>query len=151
MTLSEKVSYTLGLMDGLEINESTKEGKILKQMAEIMKEMASTIEDIQLEVDEVVELVDILDQDLGAVEEDIYDFDDCDCCDDEDCDCCDDELYEVICPSCSDTICLDESMIGEGSIKCPNCGELLEFDFEEDTDEEQSYKNLINDSCFRAG
>lgn len=131
MTLSEKVSYTLGLMDGLDINETTKEGKILRQMAEIMKEMALSIEDMQSEVNEVVELVDILNRDLGDVEDELYDFDD-DC----DCDCCDDDdLYEVICPSCGDTICLDESMIAEGSIDCPNCGENLEFDFEEGSEE----------------
>ena len=80
------------------------------------------------------------------VEEDLYDFDDCDCdcdcCDDDcDCDCCDDEdefdfddddeLYEVTCPSCGDTILLDEGMIDEGSINCPNCNELLEFDYDD--------------------
>lgn len=135
MTLTEKVSYTLGLMDGLDINETTKEGKILRQMADIMKEMALSMEAMQEEIDEVVELVDILDQDLGEVEEDIYDFDDDD--EEDDCDCCsEDELYEVICPSCGDTICLDETMIEEGSIGCPNCGENLEFDFDEDSEDE---------------
>ena len=49
----------------------------------------------------------------------------------------DEELYECVCPTCGDTICLGENIIEEGSIDCPNCGELLEFDFSEiDEDEE---------------
>lgn len=146
MKLTEKVSYLKGLMDGLEINDSTKEGKVLLQMASILSEVADSIEGIQDEVNEITELVDIIDQDLGDVEDSLCDDDDddCDCdCDDddEDLDMDDDELYEVTCPSCGDTICLNEQMLEEGSMECPNCGENLEFDFdstafEDSTDED---------------
>ncbi len=147
MELSQKVAYLKGLMDGLKVDESTNEGKILKVMADILDEMALTVEDIADEVDEVVELVDTLDEDLGDLEEEVYFSDDCDdnCCDD-DC-CCDDdddfgfddgdEMYECVCPSCGDTICLGENIIAEGSIDCPNCGEELEFDFSEIEDEDE--------------
>ena len=136
MKLTEKMSYLQGLIDGLDIDSSTKEGKALLQMTEVMNEMVMYVEDLQSQVDELTELCDILDEDLGSVEEDFYDFDDCECgddCDcDCDCDCCDDdeELYEVTCPTCGDTILLDESIIEEGSMNCPNCNELLEFDDE---------------------
>ena len=146
MKLTEKMSYLKGLIDGLEIDSSTKEGKILLQMSEVMNEMVIYIDDLQSQVDELTELCEILDEDLGMVEENLYDCDcDCDCdCDDDcdcDCDCCDDddddyefdddeELYEVTCPTCGDTILLDESIIEEGSMNCPNCNELLEFDDE---------------------
>ena len=142
MKLGEKVSYLKGLMEGLEINESTKEGKILAVMADILKDMALSFEDVQDQIDEIVEVVDVIDEDLGNVEEELY-GDDCscddDCCDDDDCDCCDDDdaLYEVTCPTCGDTIQLNEAMLEEGSIDCPNCGELLEFDYDdEEADEE---------------
>lgn len=144
MKLTDRVSYLQGLMDGLEINDSTKEGKILIQMAEILKEMALSVEDISAEVDEVVELVDTLDEDLGDLEDDYYDLDDYDYededdededMDDDEDDEYDDEYYEVICPTCGDTICLNEEMIEEGSINCPNCNEFLEFDFEDDSEE----------------
>lgn len=141
MKLTEKMSYLQGLLDGLEIDDSTKEGKALLQMADVMQEMVMYVEDLQSQVDELTELCDIIDEDLGTVEEELYDFDECDCdeceCDD---DCCeddddyefdeDDELYEVTCPSCGDTILLDESIIEEGSMNCPNCDELLEFDYD---------------------
>ncbi len=140
MKLSEKVFYLQGLMDGLEINDTTKEGKVLLKMAEILREVTLSMEDLEEEVNEIVELTDILDQDLGNLEEDIYEFDDeedDDCCGDEDCGCGHEHYYEVICPTCGDTVCLDEGMIEEGSINCPNCDEMLEFDFDEEEGEDE--------------
>ena len=139
MKLTDRVSYLQGLMDGLEIDDSTKEGKVLIQMADILQEIALSVEDLDSEIDEVVELVDTLDEDLGELEEDYYDLnDDYDDDDDDEYDDDDEELdledefYEVICPTCGDTICLNQEMIEEGSINCPNCKELLEFDFDEE-------------------
>lgn len=143
MELSKKVAYLKGLMEGLKIDDSTNEGKILTIMADILDEMSATVEDIAEEVDETVELVDTLDEDLGEIEDLIYgddDDDDCDC--DDDC-CCDDEydddedaMYECVCPNCGDIIMLGENIIADGSIDCPNCGESLEFDFSEIEDED---------------
>ena len=144
MKLTEKMSYLQGLIDGLEIDKSTKEGKALIQMSEVMSELVLYVEDLQSQVDELTELCDILDEDLGAVEDDFYDDiecdGDCDSCDEDDWDDDDDdydfdedddELYEITCPTCGDTILLDEGMIEEGSINCPNCDELLEFDYDD--------------------
>ena len=39
MKLTEKMSYLKGLIDGLEIDTSTKEGKVLVQMSEVMSEL----------------------------------------------------------------------------------------------------------------
>ena len=64
----------------------------------------------------------------AGLDEDDYDYED----DDEELD--DEELYEVTCPSCGDTICVTEDMLDEGSVNCPNCGELLEFDFDDECD-----------------
>ena len=54
----------------------------------------------------------------------------CDCDDDDCCDCEDDGLYEIECPACNDIIYLDEEMLEEDGINCPNCGTPLEFDFD---------------------
>ena len=80
--------------------------------------------------------VDLIDEDLEALEEEFYgDEDECDCdgCSDED---FDGDLYEVQCPACGDTICIDEETLEQGEIECPNCGELLEFDLEEECEDE---------------
>lgn len=141
MKLGEKVSYLKGLMNGLELDESTKEGKVIALMADILSDIAVNFDDVQDQIDEIVEVVDAIDEDLSNVEEDIY-GDEC-CCDDDECDCddcCDEDdegLYEVSCPTCGDTICITEDMLDEGSIKCLNCGELLEFDYSDEDIEEE--------------
>ena len=62
MKLGEKVSYLKGLMEGLDIGESTKEGKIISVMADILQDMALSIEDMQEQIDEIVEVVDTIDE-----------------------------------------------------------------------------------------
>lgn len=137
MDIRQKAAYLKGLMDGMELDTSTNEGKVIAAMADLLGEMCDAIYDISDEVNETVDLVDAIDGDLGELEETVYDCC-CDCCDD-DCDCeeCDDEafdgyddepMYECTCPTCGDVVCIGESLVNEGMVECPNCGEKLEFD-----------------------
>ena len=140
MTISEKVAYLKGLAEGLNLDtEKSKEGKLISVMIGILEEIGLSIEDLEENTQALGEEIDVLSDDLSDVEdvvfdedededEDDYDFDD----DDEELD--DEELYEVTCPSCGDTICITEDMLDEGSVNCPNCGELLEFDFDDECD-----------------
>ncbi len=143
MKLSEQMSYLKGLVDGMEIDLSTKEGKVLAQIMDVLQSAVLYIDDLQNQVDELTELCEDLDEDLGDVEEfllddededdDDFDFD-CDCDDDDedyDFDDEEEELYETVCPTCENTIVLADSILDEGSMKCPCCGELLEFDFDD--------------------
>ena len=129
MTVTEKVTYLKGLAEGMKMDDSTNEGKLLLAIIDTLDDIALTVSDMEDSMTELVAQVDEIDDDLGAVEEDLY-------CDDDDCDCDDDDeaLYEVECPKCGDIICLDEDMLDEGEIDCPNCGEKLEFDFEDGCD-----------------
>lgn len=148
MTLTEKVAYLKGLMEGLNTDD-----KVIGLIADILSDMAGEIQGMQDDMEEISEVVDTIDEDLGELEKDFYDIDEdecgCghhhydDCCDDDDDEDDDeelfdddDELYEVTCPTCHDTICLNEAMIEDGSIPCPNCGELLEFDLDDEDDAE---------------
>ena len=45
-------------------------------------------------------------------------------------------IYEVKC-ACGSIINFDEETLEEGSMNCPNCGELLEFSVEDDEDEDE--------------
>ncbi|MBQ4129303.1 MAG: hypothetical protein IJD68_05995 [Ruminococcus sp.] len=135
MTLSEKISYIRGLADGLELDGDKKEVKVLNAIIELLDDMALAVESTEELYDELVEHVDAIDEDLTYLEEDFYD-DECDCCDcdcdDCDCDDCyddDEAYYEVTCGKCEEQICVSEDVLLEGEITCPNCGELLEFDF----------------------
>ncbi len=135
MELSNKAAYLKGLMEGLKIDESTDQGKVMKAMAELMEEMAKAIEDVTVLADETVDVVDSLSDDLSDLEDDFYDefYDD----DEDDDEAFDDEtLYECVCPTCGETIVMDDKMVEKGSVECPNCGESLEFDFSDDDVEE---------------
>ena len=132
MTVIEKVAYLRGLADGLKLTDTTAEGKVLLNVIEVLDDLALSVTDLEDAVEELGEVVDAIDDDLQDVEDALYDEDDED--DDEDYfdDYDEDEpLYEVQCPTCGDTICVDESMLCEGEIDCPNCGEKLEFDLDD--------------------
>lgn len=138
MTVTEKVAYLKGLVEGLDLDEDKSETKVIKAMMDVLDDLALTVTDLSDDVDIMSEQLDAVDEDLGDLEEYVYDDeDDCDCCDYDDCDCCDDDLYEVECPACHESVYVDESILEDGSIECPNCGEKLEFEIEFDDDEEE--------------
>lgn len=131
MNITEKSAYLKGLTSGLEIDDSTKEGKLLLVLVETVELMADEIADLQEVYDELDEAVEVLDEDLHSLESELFGHHDPDhagCCHgehDEDWG----ELYEVTCGSCGHQLYIDEDMLDDGSMDCPNCGELLEFDF----------------------
>ena len=47
-------------------------------------------------------------------------------------------IYEVTC-ACGEVIAFDEETLEEGSIVCENCGETLEFSFEDEDEEELEF------------
>jgi len=132
MTLLEKVAYIRGLMEGMKLDETTDNGKLLTAIIDLLDDMALSVQDTEDEIAELHEYATELDEDLGELEEEVYDFDGCDCdCDEDcDCDCCGDHLFEVKCPNCGEEICFDEDVLEEGEISCPSCNESLEFDLD---------------------
>lgn len=143
MNLTEKISYIKGLAEGLALDESKSEVKVINAIVDLLDDMAYEISDMEELYDELSAQVDEIDQDLADVESDVYDDDDYDCCDccDDDCDCCDFEdednpFYEVTCGACGQTLNVSEDVLLEGEIECPNCGEVLEFDFSDLFDED---------------
>lgn len=140
MNLTEKIAYIKGLAEGLALDETKPEVKVINAIVELLDDMAYAVSDMEELYDELSAQVDEIDQDLADVESDVYDDED-DCCDDFDCDCDDlyDEenpFYEVTCGKCGQTINVSEDVLLEGEIECPNCSELLEFDFSDLFDED---------------
>ena len=130
MTITEKVAYLKGLAEGLALDEAKPETKIIKAMMDVLDDLALSVSDLEDGMDLLSEQLDAVDEDLDELEGYVYeDLDDCccdDCCDDED----EEEYYDVECPSCGEVICVDGDILEEGSINCPNCNELLEFECE---------------------
>ena len=130
MTITEKTAYLKGLLEGLNIDETKAEGKLLKAVIETLDELANDLTDVADDVATLNDYVEELDEDLGEVEEYLY-SDECDCdCDDDidcdgDCDCCDEDcdgFYEATCPHCNANVCFDETCDPRDLI-CPSCQE----------------------------
>lgn len=105
--LMQKVSYLKGLSDGLGIDESTKEGKLLLHIVDVLEEFADVLDETIDNQMDLEEYVNFIDEDLADVEDEVYgvdedydeddfdDFDFDDYCDDDDCCChCEEEEEE---------------------------------------------------------
>lgn len=157
MTISEKSAYLKGLMDGLNIDTKSNEGKMIAAMVDLLGDMAKRVTEIEETTIAISDELDEIEEDLDAIEDFIMDEDDEDDWDDdyEDDEWDEDEdeddpeeepeegfdfgdedttVYEVQC-ACGEVIDFDEETLESGSIVCPNCGELLEFTTE-DVEEE---------------
>ena len=151
MTISEKAAYLKGLMDGLNLNTETAEGKMISSIVELLGDMTKKITDIEDTTIAISDELDEIEEDLDAIEDFIIDEDDDydedyeDDWDDEDDE--DDEydegfdfgdedstIYEVEC-ACGEIINFDEETLESGSIVCPNCGETLEFSLDDEDEE----------------
>ena len=137
MTVSEKVAYLKGLAEGLGIGGDSKEDKLIGAIIETLDLMAGEIDSLNENQLDIGEELDVLSDDLAEVESIVYD-DDWDEDEDDGCCCCDeDDMFSVVCPACNEEITLDESVLDLGEIECPNCGETLEFEFDEDDEEDE--------------
>lgn len=118
MTLTEKAAYLKGLANGLALDESKSETKIINALIDLIDDIALTVADLDDELTVVSEQVDLIDEDLESLEDDFY-------CDEED---EEDDLIKITCPNCNDDIYIDDAILEDGELQCPNCGTTLEFD-----------------------
>ncbi len=122
MTISEKVAFLKGLIEGSDIDFDPKRKKILDAIVEVLDDAATSINEIDEDLtslyDEVEEIYDELDgieDDLDELfgEEDDENF-----------------MYDVTCANCGETFSVDEDTVLEGEMLCPKCGETIEFDLQ---------------------
>ena len=67
MELNEKVAYIKGLMDGLELDLTTKEGKVLAAVVEALEATAKKVSSMDEEVGDLYDEVDAISEDLSNV------------------------------------------------------------------------------------
>lgn len=130
----EKLAYLKGVTEGVGLESEKKDTKVIKNIIGLLEELSYSVNEMESNYAHLQKQVLEIEEDLSDIEDMVYDDDDCCDCDDCDCDYDEDEdgaIYEVTCPGCNTTINLDEDMLGEGEIDCPNCGSKLEFDMEE--------------------
>lgn len=140
--LRQKVSYLRGLMEGLDIKDDSKEGKIFNAILEILDDISEEIFEIHTVQEEIEAYLDSMDEDLSDLEEEVY----------EDSEYEDDELdpdedyVEVVCPDCGDTVCFEADILDDEDlieVTCPNCDAVVftndeeyDDDIEDDTEED---------------
>jgi DNA-directed RNA polymerase subunit RPC12/RpoP len=131
--LKERVAYLKGLAEGMQIDDSTNERKLLNAIINVLDDMALSVSDIEEEQNLLGEQVDSIDEDLAEIERVIFD-------DNEDE--CSDSLGEFDCPYCNKAICLDEDSIDEDDeVECPHCHEKIKINWEcgcDDCSDEES-------------
>ena len=141
MTISEKSAYLKGLMDGLKLNTESDEGKMIAALVDLLGDLTRKVTDIEDTTIAISDELDEIEEDLDAIEDFIMDeefeeeeFEDEDF--EEGFDFGDEEttVYEVVC-ACGNVINFDEETLERGSIICEECGETLEFSFEDEEEE----------------
>ena len=142
MNTLEKLAYLKGLVEGLALDETKKDTKVINNLINLLEDVVMSVTTLEDDVAEIQQQLDEVDEDLGEIEKEFYSDDcDCDCCcddDDCDCDCCDDECLEVECPACENTVCIGFDEIDDnGEAECPACGAILEFEIEEEDEIEE--------------
>ena len=147
MELNKKAAYLQGLVDGLGIDDTTKEGKIIKAMSALLGEMAEAIESVDEDLSRAYDQINDLSDELEDLEADLYeeedDEDDSDAEEetDEDDDANDDDIasepfYEVACPNCGETVYVSEDDLDAGEANCAHCGVTFEVALEGDGEED---------------
>lgn len=153
MSYLKKFGFVKGLAEGLAIDEQTKEGRVLLAMIDLLEEMADALSELEDSHESLYEELQEVSQDVERLDDTVEEMEECienlnsglgqilsllerdEEEDDES-----DTYYEVKCPKCGEEIVIGEDMLEEGSINCPKCKGLLEFDLScDDPDCEHSH------------
>jgi len=120
--MKEKVAYLRGLAEGMKLDREVNEQRLILEMLDVMDEMAGTIDENEEAIIDLDECIDDICDELSDIDECldalIDDDDECDCC----CDDFDDDFVEVECPHCGETVYFDQDMLeSDEELICPNC------------------------------
>lgn len=114
--ISEKVSYLQGLSEGLNISESSPQGKIITGILGVLDEIADDMINMHCEFEDFKEYVESIDDDLFDLEENFLNDDD--------------EFIEMQCSHCGEEIYFESELLDEENedtieIICPHCNEVV--------------------------
>lgn len=121
--ISEKVSYLHGLSEGLNVADSSPQGKIITGMLNVLDEMANVISAMQDDFEEFKEYVESIDDDLSELEENVLD---------------DDDYIQLECSNCGEKVYFETDILDDEDVIeviCPHCNEVVfvndgSFDYE---------------------
>ena len=168
MELKEKAAYLKGLIEGLGIDESTKEGKVIKAMSELLCEMAQTVDSIDEDITQAYDQINDLSEELEDLEADLYEDDDADeeenaesaddtededdeNDEDDNADVASEPYYEVACPACGETVYVSEDDLDAGEAICPSCKVAFEVALADDEEEQDDGPVQYEVTCPNCG
>ncbi len=130
MGITDNAAYLRGLAEGLNLDASSAEGKLIVKMLDVIQEMADRIEVLESANDELYTYMEGMAEDLVNLEEDVYgteEYEDYSDLNDEDVEeeYTDEEYYEIECPTCGEKICFTEEFDLDNFL-CPACGNKID-------------------------
>ena len=145
--MKEKAAYLKGLIEGLGIDETTKEGKVIKVMSELLGELAEAVDGIDEDVSRAYDQINDVSEELEDLEADLYEDDDEDdepeeddadedADEDDNADVAGEPYYEVACPACGKTVYVSEDDLDAGEAICPSCKVAFEVALADEDDDE---------------
>lgn len=121
--LQQKASYLKGLAEGLGLEKSSAEGRVLTQIISMLADMADELGVLYETQHDLQESVSVLDESVGELEDDYWGWDE-DSEDGND----DDDFVQLECPECHEKIYFEEEALTDenlGEVSCPRCGEIV--------------------------
>ncbi len=126
--LLEKVSYLKGLADGMEVEENSKEGKLLVHIIDLLEDFAEAFDELDTDLEELEEYVEDVDEDLADLEDYVESVDE--------------DLADL-----EDEVEMELGLEDYDEYECPHCGEVVLVD--EDWDDEECCVELTCPECDR--
>lgn len=121
--ISNRAAYLKGLADGLKLDKEKPEGQLIDGILELLGDMAEEMEMLDQEQGFIADKIDEMDEVIEMIGDEAFgaDYDD------------DEDMYTLVCENCGAEIDLtgdDLDDIADGVFKCPDCGEIIELDFD---------------------
>lgn len=100
----------------LELENNTKEHKILSDISDILNDIVEKIDKTEDSINEINEYVTVLDENLGNIEEEIYGFEE------EEDEFNSYDYMDIECNKCHEILAIEKDFLNEeDKIDCPNC------------------------------
>lgn len=137
--IREKVAYLQGLTKGLNVSDTSSEGKLLLNIIDVLGDMADEFDNVTMDHEDLENYVETLDEDLTELEEEVYEEDY-------------EDYVEVECPFCHETVAFESDILEDDDaieVTCPHCGEvvydnIVEMDDEINNDYDNELKGGIH-------
>ncbi|WP_018084973.1 CD1247 N-terminal domain-containing protein [Desulfurispora thermophila] len=118
--LKSRVAYLKGLAEGVKLDTSTDQGRLISGIIDVLDEFANSFNDLAEAHEQLEDYLETIDQDLYHLEDKVDDQLDngvgtCD-------------YLEVDCPNCGETVCFSAEVVDDDDIvevTCPNCDQVV--------------------------